>query len=96
VVAARKGLDSKVLEKFKAALRAVSDPAKGTSTKDGKSQSILGQWGVSGLTETKDAEVARGWTSAAAGTAPMRSVPVVDRRRPTRSSLPPGRLGGPG
>ncbi len=56
VVAARKGLDAKVLDKFKAAFLALADPQKGSFVAGGKSQSILGQWGISGLAETKDSD----------------------------------------
>jgi len=58
VVAVRKGLDAKVLDKFKAAFRDLGDPQKATFTKDGKSQPILSQWNVSGLADTKDADFA--------------------------------------
>ena len=58
VVAVRKGLDAKVLDKFKAAFRDLGDAQKATFTKDGKAQPILAQWNVSGLQEAKDADFA--------------------------------------
>lgn len=58
VVVARKGLDAKVLDKFKAAFKSLGDPEKATFAKDGKTQPILAQWGVSGLAETRDADYA--------------------------------------
>jgi phosphonate transport system substrate-binding protein len=56
VVTARRGLDSRVLEKFRAAFKNLADPQKGVFTRDGKTQPILAQWGVSGLQEAKDAD----------------------------------------
>jgi phosphonate transport system substrate-binding protein len=58
VVAARKGLDSKVVDTFRAAFKSLGDPAKATYTKDGKTEPILGQWGVTGLVEAKGADFA--------------------------------------
>ena len=58
VVAARKGLDSKVLDKFRAAFKSLGDTSKATYTKDGKSEAILAQWGITGLVEAKDADFA--------------------------------------
>ncbi|HEV2125107.1 MAG TPA: PhnD/SsuA/transferrin family substrate-binding protein, partial [Chloroflexota bacterium] len=58
VVAARRGLDAKVVDTFRGAFRALGDPQKGTFTKDGKTQPILGQWGISGLVEAKDGDFA--------------------------------------
>jgi phosphonate transport system substrate-binding protein len=58
VVAVRKGLDAKVLDKFKAAFKDLGDAQKATFTKDGKTQPILAQWNVSGLTEAKDGDFA--------------------------------------
>lgn len=59
VLAFRQGLDSKVVDKFKAAFRSLGEGQKAMVTdKDGKTMSILGQWGISGLVETKDADFA--------------------------------------
>jgi phosphonate transport system substrate-binding protein len=58
VIVARKGLDARVLGKFKAAFQALGDPQKATFTANGKTQPILAQWGVSGLAETKDGDYA--------------------------------------
>lgn len=58
VVAARKGLDGKVVDKFRAAFKSLGDTSKATYTKDGKSEAILSQWGITGLVEAKDADFA--------------------------------------
>jgi phosphonate transport system substrate-binding protein len=58
VVAARRGLDGKVVDKFRAAFKSLGDTQKATFTKDGKTESILGQWGVVGLVEAKDGDFA--------------------------------------
>lgn len=58
VVAARKGLDAKVVDKFRAAFRSLGDTSKATYTKDGKTEPILAQWGITGLVEAKDADFA--------------------------------------
>ena len=58
VVAARKGIDAKVVDKFRAAFKSLGDAQKATFTKDGKTESILGQWGVVGLAEARDADFA--------------------------------------
>ena len=58
VVVARKGLDAKVLAKFKVAFQGLGDPQKATFTSNGKTQPILAQWGVSSLAETKDGDYA--------------------------------------
>jgi ABC-type phosphate/phosphonate transport system substrate-binding protein len=58
VVAARKGIDAKVVDKFRAAFKSLGDTSKATYTKDGKSEPILAQWGITGLTEAKDADFA--------------------------------------
>ena len=58
VVVARKGLDAKVVEKFRAAFKSLGDTSRATYTKDGKSEAILAQWGISGLVEAKDADFA--------------------------------------
>ena len=58
VVAARKGLDAKVVDKFRAAFKSLGDTSKATYTKDGKSEAILAQWGITGLVEAKDADFA--------------------------------------
>ena len=58
VVAARKGLDAKVVDKFRAAFKSLGDTAKATYTKDGKTEPILAQWGITGLVEAKDADFA--------------------------------------
>lgn len=58
VVAVRRGVDSKVVDKFKAAFKNLGDTSRATYTKDGKTEPILSQWGIAGLTETKDADFA--------------------------------------
>jgi len=58
VVAARKGLDAKAMDKFKAAFKDLGDAQKATVTAGGKAQPILAQWDVAGLTEAKDADFA--------------------------------------
>lgn len=58
VVAARKGIDAKVVDKFRAAFKSLGDPQRATFTKDGKTEPILGQWGVVGLVEARDADFA--------------------------------------
>jgi phosphate/phosphite/phosphonate ABC transporter binding protein len=58
VIAARRGIDSKVLDKFRAAFRNLGDTSKATFTAAGKTEPILGQWGISGLVEAKDADFA--------------------------------------
>ena len=58
VVAVRKGVDAKVVDKFKTAFKNLGDTSKATYTKDGKSEAILAQWGISGLVETKDTDFA--------------------------------------
>lgn len=58
VVAARKGIDAKVVDKFRAAFKSLGDTSKATFTKDGKTEPILGQWGVVGLAEARDADFA--------------------------------------
>jgi phosphonate transport system substrate-binding protein len=58
VVAARKGLDGKVLDRFRAAFRSLGDASKATYTRDGKTEPILAQWGIVGLVEAKDADFA--------------------------------------
>ena len=58
VVAVRRGVDAKVVDKFKTAFKSLGDTAKATYTKDGKTEPILAQWGITGLTETKDADFA--------------------------------------
>ena len=58
VIAARRGLDARVVDKFKAAFKNLGDAPKATVTKDGKTEPILAQWGISGLTEAKDADFA--------------------------------------
>jgi phosphonate transport system substrate-binding protein len=58
VIAARKGLDAKVVEKFRAAFKSLGDTSKATYTKDGKTEPILAQWGIAGLVEAKDADFA--------------------------------------
>lgn len=58
VIAARKGLDAKVVDKFRAAFKSLGDTSKATYTKDGKTEPVLAQWGISGLVEAKDADFA--------------------------------------
>ena len=58
VIVARKGIDAKVVEKFRAAFKNLGDTSKATYTKDGKSEAILGQWGITGLVEAKEADFA--------------------------------------
>lgn len=57
VLAVRKGLDAKALENFRTAFRVLGDGQKATvKTKDGKEEPILAQWGITGLTEARDAD----------------------------------------
>lgn len=58
VIAARKGIDTKVVDKFRAAFKNLGDTSKATFTKDGKTEPILAQWGISGLAEAKDTDFA--------------------------------------
>ena len=58
VVAARKGLDGKVLEQFRTAFKGLGDASKATYTRDGKTEPILAQWGIVGLVEARDADFA--------------------------------------
>ena len=58
VVAARKGLDAKVVDTFRAAFKSLGDTSRATYTRDGKTEPILGQWGVVGLVEAKDSDLA--------------------------------------
>ena len=58
VIVARRGIDSKVVDKFRAAFKNLGDTSKATYTKDGKSEAILAQWGITGLAEAKDADFA--------------------------------------
>ena len=58
VIAARKGIDSKVVDRFRAAFKSLGDTSRATFTRDGKTEPILGQWGIAGLVEAKDADFA--------------------------------------
>lgn len=58
VVAARGGVDAKVVDKFRTAFKNLGDPQKATFTRDGRTTSILGQWDVAGLVEARDADFA--------------------------------------
>lgn len=59
VLAYRKGLDRKVVEQFKVAFQKLGDGKQATVPgKDGKPEPILGQWGIVGLVEAKDADFA--------------------------------------
>lgn len=58
VIAARKGIDGKVVETFRAAFKGLGDTSKATYTREGKTEPILAQWGIAGLVEAKDADFA--------------------------------------
>jgi phosphonate transport system substrate-binding protein len=58
VVAARKALDAKVVDRFRTAFRSLGDASKATYTRDGKTEPILAQWGIVGLVEARDADFA--------------------------------------
>lgn len=58
VVAARRGLDGKVVDAFRSAFKGLGDTTKATYVKEGKSEPILAQWGITGLVEAKDADFA--------------------------------------
>jgi phosphonate transport system substrate-binding protein len=58
IVAVRRGLDGKVVEKFRAAFKSLGDTSRATFTAAGKTEPILSQWGVTGLVEAKDSDFA--------------------------------------
>lgn len=77
VVAFRKGISGQIADKLKNALRALANPQKGTFTdKDGKQQSILGQWGIASLQDAKDSDLA-----ALLEAAKLAGIPVGGARR---------------